>query len=109
MSFILRTAAVAAALAFTSSGSYIEDCVDDYGNIIPCSSSTSAESPPYPTGYPNATAYPSAIDIAGWKYDDCVSSSDSSEFSLVEISSAMTIERCLLDCSAYQFALVHAE
>jgi hypothetical protein len=80
MSLVLRTVASAAAFAIS---------VSAYGQ------------------YPNATYHPSAIDVAGWKYDSCTSLCEGDEFTLVATQEYMTVETCLLECSSYEYAAVH--
>lgn len=54
----------------------------------------------------NTTA-PSASTVSGWEYVGCAIS-NAYTGSLIESSPLyMTVERCLLDCSAYQFARIH--
>jgi len=55
---------------------------------------------------PSASAAPVTV-VPGWNYDGCAappSAAGFPGFALIETSAAMTVERCVLDCAASQFA-----
>jgi hypothetical protein len=82
MSFVLRTvAAVTALSAFVSAAGV----------------------------YSNSTTVPTPASVPGWKYDGCVSTYSTASWDLVDTSDSLTIEHCLLDCSAYTFAAINGE
>lgn len=51
---------------------------------------------------------PAAAAVAGWTYVGCELST-AAQGALVETSSFMTPQRCTLDCSAYEYALVNGQ